>query len=434
MKSHAYLFYRYLSTVLFWLIWPFVKLYSFFNRNSRESLNQRLGSYPKKLVEKKRIGPKIWLHAASVGEVSVATVIVGEIFRLLPKADILISTTTHTGQEFAKVKCPSSVDLIYAPVDAVYAVRKALSAIKPELMVCIETEIWPNWFWEASRLGIKTMLANGRISVRSVKQYLKISSLMGSILNSVAAFSMIHADDADRIAMLGAPKTKILVNGNAKYDSLIQSHAKFQIEDFLNLYSLSGEEIIFLAGSTRQNEEEAVLDAYEKILEMFPQTLLFIAPRHIERARAVLKLALSRGHNCQLRSRFNGVDKKRTASLVIMDTIGELAAVYGLATVSFCGGSLVPLGGQNLLEAAVWGTPVFYGPSMEDFKEARQMIETVAGENFLVRNAEELAQKAIYYMHHSSERKAMGEKIRLEVLKHQGAAKKHAEQIINLLV
>ena len=431
--SSAYLFYRHLTTFLFWVLLPVFKIYSILDRRYTEGFNQRIGVYPPRFKKKRPEKPKIWMHAASVGEVSVAGVIAEEIFRLVPGANIIVSTTTQSGQAFARAKLPRYVDLIYAPLDSVFAVRKGLSHLKPDVLVCVETEIWPNWFVEASRLGIKTVLVNGRISMRSIDRYLRIASLMAPVLGSVEIFSMIHPDDENRILRMGASPDRVVVNGNAKYDGLIRSKETFCLEDVLRTYSLTGEDFLFVAGSTRQNEESAVCDAYETILREFPDTLLFIVPRHIERAPSICKLVSSRGHRCQLRSEFDGIDRKRTSPVVIVDTIGELAAIYGAATIAFCGGSLVPLGGQNLLEAAVWGKPVFYGPSMEDFQEARMMVESIAGDTFLVQSSKELSQKAIYYLKKTTERKKVGDALRAEVLKHQGAARRHAETVVNAL-
>jgi 3-deoxy-D-manno-octulosonic-acid transferase len=428
----AYFVYRYLSSLVIWISLPFLKMYFAVCRNHSEGFNQRLGLYPRQVL-KKIPGKRIWVHAASVGEVGVAAVIVEEIHRRMPDTSIVVSTTTRTGQKIASAKLPDSVDLIYAPVDSVFAVRKALDQIQPDILVFVETEIWPNWIMEASARGVKILLINGRISVRSLKKYLKISPLIRPVLNAFHGFSMIHEEDAGRISAMGAHREKITVNGNAKYDGLIRSQRTFCLDHVLKTYSLDGDQTVFVAGSTRQKEELLILDAYEKILTEFPDAVLFIAPRHIERALDILRLTTGRGHVAHLRTRFAGNALKRTSQVVIMDTIGELAALYGAGTLTFCGGSLVPLGGQNLLEAAVWGRPVFYGPHMEDFQEARGIVESVVGEAFLVRNSDELARKSIYYLQHQGEREMAGKKVREAVLAHQGAAERHAELVCGAL-
>lgn len=431
--SLMYHIYRQATTFLFLLGLPFLKLYSFLTGRYTESIDQRLGFYHVKSPDSTKKSPRIWMHAASVGEVSVAAVIAEEIRRISPGSSLFVSTTTETGQAIAKDRLPPSISLIYAPIDSVFAVRKALAFIRPDMLACIETEIWPNLFFEANRMGIKTVLANGRISGRSFKKYEKIVPLTREVLKNVESFSMIHEQDARRILLMGAPKERVCVIGNAKYDSLIRNHFRTNLDAIRKTYSLTGEEIIFVAGSTRQNEETAVFDAYEKIIEKVPEALLFIAPRHIERAASVSRLAVSRGFDHQLRSALDGSHSRRTARVIIMDTIGELAAVYGVSSVAFCGGSLVPLGGQNILEAAVWGKPVFYGPFMEDFQEARDLIETVVGDAFVVRNGEELAQRAIFYLMNAEKREEAGKRVRASVLENQGAARRHAEVMLRTL-
>jgi 3-deoxy-D-manno-octulosonic-acid transferase len=425
--------YRQLTTLLFLLGFIPFKLYSVLSGRYKDSLDQRLGFYPPKNTITKARRPRIWMHAASVGEVSVAGVIAEEIQRLSPDYSLVISTTTETGQAIARERLPASIPVIYAPVDSVFAVKKALAFTRPDMLTCIETEIWPNLFIEAHRMGVKTVLSNGRISVRSWKKYQKSVSFTRDVLKNVCAFSMIHEEDARRIRAMGAPQDRICVAGNAKYDGLIRNHLRVNLDGIRKTYSLTGKEMVLVAGSTRRNEEEAVLDAYEKIIEKIPGTLLFIAPRHIERAQSISRLVSSRGFDHQLRSSLDGVKSRRTADIVIMDTIGELAAVYGVSTVAFCGGSLVPLGGQNLLEAAVWGKPVFYGPSMEDFQEARDMIETAVGDELLVNNSKTLAQKVIHYLTDNDKREKIGKKIRTSLLQHQGAARKHAEIMLTFL-
>ncbi len=425
--------YRQLTTILYLILFPILKLYSSLSGRYRSRIDQHFGFYPKALKQRMIRKPRIWMHAASVGEVSVTAVIADEIVRLLPDCSLVVSTTTETGQKFAKDQLPSSTSLIYAPIDSIFAVRKALSFVVPDVLICVETEIWPNWFVEARRMGIKTILVNGRISAGSVKRYLKIASLMRETLGIVDAFSMIHKMDADRILMLGAPIQKIMINGNAKYDSLIRNYEKCNIRAIRNTYSLLGNETILVAGSTRRNEEATVLDAYEKIIQTYPETLLFLAPRHLRRTKYVADLVKERGLDFQFRSDFDGNRLKRTAPVVIIDTIGELFAVYGVGTIAFCGGSLVPLGGQNILEAAVWGKPVFYGPFMGDFQEAKVLLEDAVGDAFLVKDGYELAEKVKYYLDNPTACEQIGQRARTAVMGNQGAAEKHARVICRVL-
>jgi 3-deoxy-D-manno-octulosonic-acid transferase len=373
------------------------------------------------------------MHAASVGEVSVAAVVAEELIKYLPDCAIVVSTATETGQAFAKNIFSKTVTLIYAPFDSSFSVKRALSFVRPDVLICIETEIWPNLLFEAHQMGVKTVLINGRISDGSVKWYLKFSSLMKKILETMEAFSMIHKNDAERIFLIGANEKKVTVNGNAKFDILIRNHHKCCIDKIRKSYSLNGDEVILVAGSTRRNEEKAVLDAYEKIIEIYPETYLFIAPRHIKRAKQVADIVKDRGLKFQFRSDFDGNSLKRIEKIVIINTIGELFSVYGVCALAFCGGSLVPLGGQNLLEAAVWGKPVFYGPFMDDFQEAKTLLEDAVGDCFLVKSGDELAKKSLFYLQNPEERINIGRQARAAVMNNQGAAEKHAGVVFNVL-
>jgi len=307
-----------------------------------------------------------------------------------------------------------------------------LSTIKPDVLVCLETEIWPNWLTEAYRMGVKTAIVNGRISVRSIKGYLKIRPLIRDALKHVKAFSMIGEADAQRIRMLGGSQERIAINGNAKYDLLLDQTDAFLKSKNAKIYNLSGDEPVFVAGSTRGSEQKIILDVYEKIVKILPETLLIVAPRHVERARHIEDLVKKRGFSCQFRTDLNKKDCIRTAPVVIIDTMGDLQATYSVASIVFCGGSLERLGGQNILEAAVWGKPVLYGPSMEDFLDAKELLDKTGG-GLQVKNPRELAEKAIYYLTHPDEADAMGKRAKKAVMSNKGAAGKHAAVIHRLL-
>jgi 3-deoxy-D-manno-octulosonic-acid transferase len=300
------------------------------------------------------------------------------------------------------------------------------------MLVVLETEIWPNWFMQARKMGIKIALINGRISVRSIKGYLKLVPIIKDTLNCVDAFSMIHEADARRIVTMGALPDRVEVNGNAKFDWLLKQTDPSLKQKMEALYRLQGDETVFIAGSTRRGEEEAILDVYEEMAASFPKSVLIIAPRHIKRANHIADLVKRRGLSCQFRTELNQTDGVRVAPVVIIDTIGELQATYSIATLVFCGGSLVPKGGQNAFEAAVWGKPVLYGPSMEDFLDIKVALEKTGG-SILVQNRTELAKQVMYLLNHPEKAREMGKSARRTVTRHKGAADKHAAVILRLL-
>ena len=395
-------------------------------------MNQRLGFYPKSVVNRISGSPRIWLHAASVGEVSAAVAIIESLKRSIPRGAIILSTTTEHGQAMAREKLRSKATCVYPPIDFIVSVRKALSTMRPDILVCLETEIWPNWLFEARRMGVRLAIVNGRISVRSIKGYLNIRWLIRETLRQVESFSMIREADAQRLRLLGVPREKIVVNGNAKYDLLMPMADPSIKEENEKFYSVNENIPVFVAGSTRGAEHEIVVDVYKKILEALPDALLILAPRHLERVRHIKDMVIRHGLSCQFKTDIDRTDGKRTARVVIMDTIGDLRSTYSIASVVFCGGSLEPLGGQNVLEAAVWGKPVFYGPSMDDFLDAKALLDKTGG-GIQVKDAQELAEKALYYLTHPREADAVGRLAKEAVSLNKGAAGKHADVICRLL-
>ena len=428
----AYFAYHFCSNVLFLFFLPFYIIYSIITGRFGQRTRQRLGLYPPSVSAGISGSPRIWLHAVSVGEVGAAVAIIEALTATMPDCAIVLSTTTTSGQNFAREKLPANVTRIYAPFDFIPSVRSALSSIRPDILVLLETEIWPNWLAECRRRGVHTALANGRISVRSIRRYLKIKPLMQTVLAHIEVFSMISPADAQRIQSIGAARDKVTTSGNAKYDCLMQ-----QVDDNLRIkaagrFNVKENTPVFVAGSTRGSEQQIVLDVYEKIRRAFPDTLLIIAPRHIERAREVESLAGEKGFSCQYRTDLDKPGNTRTAAVVVLDTIGELQSIYSIATVVFCGGSLVPLGGQNILEAAVWGKPVLYGPSMEDFQDAKDLLDKTGG-GIQVADGPDLAEKIDYFFRHPDEARRVGRLARQAVLFHKGAARKHADAICSLL-
>ncbi len=429
--NFAYKAYNFLNIGLFFILLPPFWFYTRLTGRFGDGLGQRLGFYHKSLVATISGFPRIWIHAASVGEVNGAVAIIESLTQLMPECAIILSTTTKHGQSWAREKFGPETTCIYAPLDFIVSVRKALAAIRPDILVCLETEIWPNWLLAARRLGVKIALINGRISVRSIKGYLKIRFLIREALNQIAAFSMIREEDAQRLMMLGVPKERIEINGNAKYDLLLHQTDPVLLDKNKKLYNLSGKEPVLVAGSTRGSEHEIILDVYASILQTLPETLLIIAPRHVEKIQHIIDMVKDRGFSYQLKTEIDQPDCSRTAPVVIINTIGDLQSTYSIASIVFCGGSLEPLGGQNILEAAVWGKPVFYGPSMEDFLDAKAILDKTGG-GIQVKDGRDLAEKMLYYLTHPDEANSVGKLAKEAVMSHQGAAEKHAAVIFRL--
>jgi 3-deoxy-D-manno-octulosonic-acid transferase len=332
----------------------------------------------------------------------------------------------------AKELFGNRVPCFFAPLDLIGPTQRSLNLIQPDALVLLETEIWPNLIIRARRMGVRVAIANGRISIRSIQKYHKVRSLMNYTLAHVDAFSMISTGDALRIQSLGAALDRICVSGNAKFDvpdPVKDPHGRQNASD---LYGVVDDTQVIVAGSTRNCEEPVIIDAFIQLRQKFPNTLLIIAPRHIERAEQIYQWVTAQGIDCQLRTQINATEQPRQAPVVILDTIGELSATYGIADMVFCGGSLVPKGGQNIMEPAMWAKPIIYGPSMEDFAEAKAMIQSNGG-GVMIHNATEMAAVTMEWLQSPEKAKAVGLAARQAILPHGGAAEKHAEVIGRLL-
>lgn len=428
----SYFAYRWLTTAASTVVVPLIWLHHRFKGDDFERFHQRMGRYAQHLVPVHQRHPCIWIHAVSVGEVGVAAAICNVLPRKFPQCTIVLSSLKEQGLARAKELLDDSISCFFAPLDLVGPTQKALKMFRPDVLVLLETEIWPNLIIGARRMGVRTVIANGRISVRSIKRYLKVRSLMKYTLSHVDAFSMISEDDARRIQSLGAAAERISVNGNAKYDVPDPLKNKQSRKWAQALYGVDADTPVFVAGSTRGNEAQIILDAFVQLRQQYPDAFLIIAPRHIERAGQIAQWVVAQGLTCQLRTQLNGIKNPRHAQVVVLDTIGELSATYGIASMVFCGGSLVPKGGQNIMEPAMWGKPVIYGPSMEDFADAKEMIESNGG-GLLVQNAAEIAAVANQWLTYPHQAQAVGRAARQAILPHGGAAEKHAEVIRRLV-
>jgi 3-deoxy-D-manno-octulosonic-acid transferase len=264
--------YCFFSTIAFISLYPFFWLYMLMTGRPHNNLRQRLGIYSKKPPNPPTDIKRIWIHAVSVGEVGVGLAIIESLLMYLPDCQIILSTMTEHGYMYARrkiseIRFTTKIFCIYAPYDFIMGVNKALSQLKPDILVCLETEIWPNLLISAHKMGITTALINGRISVRTIKGYLKIRPLMKETLATLSAFSMIDLADAHRIRSIGAAWDKISINGNAKYDRLLSQANPAIKTDMAKLYHLRGCEPVVVAGSIRGPEEEILLDAYLQVLQ-----------------------------------------------------------------------------------------------------------------------------------------------------------------------
>ncbi len=424
--------YNYLSSILALMVLPAVWCLEKRDPERRRALAQRLGHTVQSPDIGRRGHPKVWLHAVSVGEVKAAEAVVEELQTDYPDLSILLTTTTVTGQRYAGRQFSGLAHVQYAPVDLWWVVGRFLSAHRPDMLVCMETEIWPNWISKAHARGMRIVMLNGRISHRSIDSYLRVRLLIRPVLEKVDAFSMISDTDARRIISLGAPADRVLVNGNVKTDAREIGDDASAVKSLQRLYAVDDHTPVFIAGSIRAGETRVLMDVYCRLAAMVPQLVFIVAPRHIDKASRIAERASELGVAWQYRTELASSRSSRRAPVLILDTIGELFQVYGLASVVFCGGSLVPLGGQNILEPALWAKPVLYGPFMEDFLEARTLLEASGG-GCCVDNADVLVAQAVRLLQHPEAARQMGRLAKAAVVANQGAARRHARVVARML-
>ena len=333
------------------------------------SLAQRMGYLP---VSFNLDGDQsIWIHAVSVGEALTARALVTDLKARYPGLRIFLSTTTLTGQQVARTRLPDVDAVFFFPFDWPPFVRRTLRLVKPRLFIMMETEIWPNLLRACRRSGVKTMLVNGRISSRSYPRYRLARPFFRRVLADVDRFCMQSEESARRIVDIGADPARVTVTGSLKFDSLESPAAVAAGRGagrVLRYFRLPASRLVFMAASTVKGEEDAVLAAYAAVRRAYPTALLVLAPRKPERFGDAEALARAEGLRVVRRTEL-AVDAEPRADVVILDTIGELAHLFQVATVVFVGGSLVDHGGHNILEPAVHGKPIVFGPHMQNFAE-----------------------------------------------------------------
>ena len=403
----------------------------FFRRKYRHSFKQKLGLFPPGTFDGCSGKPRIWVNAVSVGEVVGVSSIVTAIKRTYPRSSIIVSTGTETGQRMAHQLIKEASCYIYFPLDIPWVVRRVLRAVRPDLFITAETEIWPNFLHYAKKMGVKTMLVNGRISERSVGRYYMWRFFFKKVLHNFDCLSMGSEIDAGRVKMIGAPEERVFITGNSKFDTLTSETSPVYETETRKKLNIGSEEDVFIAASVHRGEDELLINSYKRLLQEFPGLIFIIVPRHVERTPDIEKLLTRCGFDSYYLCS-EKLPRERTKSIIIVNTIGELFKIYSLGTVVFCGGSLVPKGGQNILEPAAWRKIVLYGPSMEDFLEGKKLLEE-AGAGFVVRNVEEIVSISKRFLNNAGERKRRGEAGREAILKKGGAALKNAELVKRLM-
>lgn len=420
-----YLIYNTVFAVFFIAGTPFF-LARIIHGKYRKGLRQRFGYLPGNFLKKG--AKRIWIHAVSVGETGAAFPIEADIKKLAPEVEIFFSTTTLTGQEVARKRCGEKT--FYYPLDFPSVTRRALKYVQPDLFIAMETEIWPNMFRQVKKKDIPVLILNTRISNRSFRRYKKIRFLLREVFKKVDVFGAQTEQDADRLEKIGVEKEKIILTGNSKFDT-IGNIDKERLDYFETLFGMKGKKVIVF-GSTHPGEEEIILNACRFILKKHPGLRFILCPRHPERAGRVEELVRQNAFKTIRRTELKGDRYVLDEDFIILDTVGELSAIYGLAALVFVGGSLVPKGGQNIIEPAYWGKPVLFGPYTHNFSEiVRIFLEKDAA--CQVKNGDDLKEKLLFFLSHKEKAEDMGSRARALVQANQGASRKAAEIVLKYL-
>jgi len=417
-----YVAYSVLIVTFFVVMSPYLAWQAIRYRKYVRSLRQRLGYLP---VSFNLDGDEsIWIHAVSVGEVLTARALLPQLRERYPRLRLFLSTTTITGQQIAKNNLQYVDEVFYLPFDLGFTVKRTLRLVKPRLFVMMETEIWPNLLRACRREGVKTVLVNGRISSRSYPRYRLARGFFRRVLANVDRFCMQSEESARRIVEIGADPERVVVTGSLKFDSLQIDGPAFDRgrNRVLRYFRIGSARPVIVAASTHRGEEETVLEAYQRIRARVPNVMLIIAPRKPERFAEVEALAKRHGWHVARRTELP-VDSEPRQDVVILDVIGELAQLYQVATAVFVGGSLVDQGGHNIIEPAVFGKAIVFGPYMQNFAEiARAFLEHDAA--IQIRFARELEHALLALLKDPVRRASLGAAARALVEANRGARAK----------
>jgi 3-deoxy-D-manno-octulosonic-acid transferase len=392
----------------------------------RAGLAERFGKVPRRLVDATRRST-IWVHAVSVGEVLAVTRLVAELQKSHPEHRIYISTTTDTGQKLARQRFGEE-NVFYFPVDFPFAIRSYLNTLRPDLLVLAETEFWPNVLRLTRQSGARVAIVNARISDRSRRGYRFLRSLMVPVLTNVSVFLAQTQTDRERLIEIGAPPDRVEVTGNLKFDVAAPEPPAIVASLRAAFHNTNAGPFI-VAGSTMDGEESLLLRAFEIVCGSHPHAVMILAPRHPQRFQNVCDLVTSLGLPVLRRSLWSGEDLGGT--VFVLDSIGELAAIYALADLAFVGGSLVEYGGHNILEPAQYGIATLIGPHYENFRDMVNLFRRT--DAVRVVGPAELPLAFVDLISNRGEREALGRRA-LDALRTQTGATERALHILRSLL
>ncbi|MGI5816914.1 MAG: 3-deoxy-D-manno-octulosonic acid transferase [Armatimonadota bacterium] len=426
------------------LFLPLVGLYlvwRMFGRGKHlADFGERMGAIGERLGGLSSDDPIVWVHAVSAGEVAAVVPVIRQIRVSEPMAQIALSTVTTTGREMAESRGIDPDALFYFPFDLPGVVDHVLDTVRPDVLVLVETELWPNMLHAAAARGVSVIIVNGRVSDRSFARARLLKPLFAWMLSTVDLICAQSEQDAERFRELGAPAERVIVTGNSKFDEQFPSVREADVSKYRQDFGFGREDPVMLAASTHEGEEEIALVAFTRLRVTHPNIQLIIAPRHPERGGRVEELVKSHGYAAYRRSRAieaGGADplapqRGPQVCVAILDTIGELARVYAVSTVSFVGNSLVVGGGHNILQPVALGRPALFGPHMENFRDIAAIClrEEVGIE---VANVHELVAETDRLLDSEGDIALIAARGPAVIDKYAGASERNAGHVIELL-
>ncbi len=426
--TFSFMLLRYLYSLLMYLIVPFALLRLLWRSRKTTAYRQRWSERFAFFKMPNQFQNGLWIHAVSVGEAMAAIPIIRELQVRHPDLPIVVTTMTVTGSERVTTLLGDSVFHVYLPYDLPCTISRFIKKVNPRLIMIMETEVWPNVLYYARKYNVPVLLANARMSERSAKGYMYFKHFIQKVFR---CFSLVAAQaqaDAERFHRLGVPQDRIKILGSVKFD-IKQPASNFEAGELLR-QKIGASRPVWIAASTRGNEEEIILRAFDLVKEKLPNALLLLVPRHPERVDKVLHMCQKHGYKTVLRSSDENCDLK--TDVFLGDTMGEMMLFYAASDVAFVGGSLVPLGGQNMLEPASFGLPLITGPHLFNFEEAKRLLQE-ADAISIVNDEKELANQVIMCFSDVEVREQFGQNAKAVVDANRGALERHLKLIENLL-
>jgi len=390
----------------------------------RAGLVERLGRLP----EWPDRGPRIWIHGVSVGEVLAAKSLVAGLERELPNHEIVISTTTKTGQEVARKHYPGK-RVFYYPLDLSWATRKVLRRVNPQAVILLELEIWPNFLLATSVTEVPVLLVNGRISRKSFRRYGVLQRVIPEPMDRILLYCVQTRIYAERFRKLGVAEDRLKITGTMKFDNIATDRVQERIREVREALAIEEGEKVLMAGSTHPTEEETLYGVYTRLRSEDPSWRFIVVPRHPERFPEVEAMLRRRGARVLRKTAFTPEAMRSDRPVLLVDTMGELAAMYAAADLVFVGGSLIPHGGQNMMDPAGIGRPVLFGPHVRNFRESVDiLLDSRAA--VMAKDAAVLEDRILTLARRPEVARDMGERARRVVIDQKGASRRILDLIL----